>query len=353
MIKKISESTWTIFALLRFLLAFIVVCSHMKIYFFGKLLAKPLAFIAMMGGKAAVLCFLLLSGISICYSYFKSKNGYIKRRFLRIYPLYLIAVLFTILIQYMLGSPYITSSGFTFASAGLLTSFANIILLQGIMSVTITYNQALWSISAEVFFYLLLPIIVKLNNKVIVSIIALSILTYTFTYNYIPFQALFGFINFIYIWPWLIGFLIIQCDNKLKPLILILIGIIAFAQNKILNLDSYGWVTFLIFSLMIFITISNDFKIPKTLKNIFIFMGELSYPLYLFHMPLFLLFSFWQVKCDWVYLLLAIIFIIPINYIFDKVLKNIFWKPLVLKIESYLHTIKYKTLSLNSMADEN
>jgi peptidoglycan/LPS O-acetylase OafA/YrhL len=104
-----------------------------------------------LGGKAAVLGFLLISGISIGHSYYNSQSGFLKRRFLRVYPLYFFAVLFGVFTQYFLGSPY-QLPNINMVAAGIGTSIGNFVLLQGIAVNTITNNGPLWSLGVE-FFY--------------------------------------------------------------------------------------------------------------------------------------------------------------------------------------------------------
>src|SRR5690349_8451883 len=144
-----TESSWSILALMRFLLATIVYVVHLH-PFAKSPLPFPFEEIAAFGGKAAVLGFLLISGVSIGYSYRLSKTGYLKRRFLRIYPLYFFAVLTAVFLQYFLGSPYQVLN-WTMVSAGWRTSLANFFFLQEFLSIPVTYNFPLWSISIEVF----------------------------------------------------------------------------------------------------------------------------------------------------------------------------------------------------------
>lgn len=145
---KATESTWAIFAITRFLLAFVVLIHHIEIYFDFIKGNSKLEFIASFGGKASVLGFLLISGISIGHSFSIKKEGFLKRRFLRIYPLYFFAVLFTVILQYYLGSPYQLPNS-NLVSAGIFTSIGNLLLLQGIAVIPIIYNYPLWSLGVE------------------------------------------------------------------------------------------------------------------------------------------------------------------------------------------------------------
>jgi peptidoglycan/LPS O-acetylase OafA/YrhL len=197
-----TDSTWALLAITRFCLAFIVMYGHLYFHVLG-LKLMTFQFIFDLGGKAAVMAFLLISGLSIGYSYDKNNVGFIKRRFLRIYPLYFTAVLLGVFLQYYLKSPYELPNS-TMVAAGNLTSVANFLLLQGITAITITYNGPLWSIGVEVFLYLMVPLLMLLRMRYIVIITLISMFAFTF----LDYDFLFGYSNFIWAWPFLIGFII-------------------------------------------------------------------------------------------------------------------------------------------------
>lgn len=86
---------WAILAGLRFLLALIVVGVHLARF------ANPNSLICRMahlGGFTAVIGFLVVSGISMAASVERRPQGFLGRRVLRIYPLYLAAVLAPLLL---------------------------------------------------------------------------------------------------------------------------------------------------------------------------------------------------------------------------------------------------------------
>ncbi|WP_026463752.1 acyltransferase family protein [Adhaeribacter aquaticus] len=320
---NLTISSWAVFAFLRFLLAFIVMASHMPT--FGPIPAILQNF-EMLGGKAAVFGFLLISGLSIGHSYSISKSGYFQRRFIRIYPLYFIAVLFTIGLQYYLKSPY-TLPGLDLVAAGLITNFANFFFLQGFLVIPITYNGPLWSLSIEIFFYLLIPLFAKLPAKALACIILLSMAFYFVTPTYVA-VGLMGYSALIYAWPWLTGYLLSRQQVK-SAIALIMLGAFVVYSNKVLAVEALGWITYIVVASLVFISCFVSIKLNKAVLSIFNFLGEISYPLYLFHFPLLLLFFHLGVSNPWQLVLFVFIAVIPINYIFDKWLKHQFWRPLV------------------------
>lgn len=100
-----TSSTWALLAITRFFLALIVMLAVGHLNNFA-VMKMPLNYISIFGGSTAVVVFLMISGISVGYSLKKQKNNFLKRRFLRIYPLYFMAILGTVFLQYYLGSPY-------------------------------------------------------------------------------------------------------------------------------------------------------------------------------------------------------------------------------------------------------
>jgi peptidoglycan/LPS O-acetylase OafA/YrhL len=289
-----------------------------------------------LGGKAAVACFLLISGLSIGYSYKKSSVGYLQRRFLRIYPLYFFSILVTVFLQYFLGSPY-HLPGVEMKSAGIITSIGNFFFLQGFLTIAIPYNGVVWTLAIEFFYYLLAPLLIKLSNTIIHILIITSILCFTLLNH----PSLYGYNALIYAWAWLIGFFISAQSQTLFSLIYLGFGTIAIYLNKHIMSESLSFITFASFSLVSVLSIYSNFKLYSFLKNWFNYMGELSYPLYLFHMPLFLIFYYLGVRSSWVFLLLLLILIVPINFVFDKKLKQIYWKPIILYINSKIASNVY------------
>ena len=318
-----TETTWALLAVMRFFLAFIVIYGHLYFQILG-LKAEPLEFIIDLGAKAAVMTFLLISGISIGHSYAKNKDGFIERRFLRIYPLYFIAVLFGVLLQYYLSSPYELPNS-TMIAAGNLTSIANFLLLQGIAAITITYNGPLWSIGVEVFLYLMVPLLMYLKSRYIFILILISMYAFTFL-NY---TLLYGYSNLIWAWPFLIGFLIAA---KRKPLfavpLLVLSVCIVHYQQKVF---AESWSVLLaVFSILVcFIAMYVKLNFSKYTILVLNFLGTISYPIYIFHLPLYLILYYFGVRESYVFISLVVVLSMALNYVFDVWLKKIFWKPVV------------------------
>jgi peptidoglycan/LPS O-acetylase OafA/YrhL len=83
--------SWASLAVLRFALAMIVFATHL-VFFTGY--GGWTEAVASLDGKAAVIGFLLISGFSIAASSDRDRDGFYRRRFLRVYRLYCFVVLF-------------------------------------------------------------------------------------------------------------------------------------------------------------------------------------------------------------------------------------------------------------------
>src|ERR1700721_1783490 len=90
-----ERSGWDVLSLLRFLLAFVVAVGHLDPF----AALGPLRAVENLGSFEAILGFLLISGYSIGHSIQKKPVGFTRRRMLRIYPVYLAAVVLTFLIE--------------------------------------------------------------------------------------------------------------------------------------------------------------------------------------------------------------------------------------------------------------
>ncbi|MCE0498997.1 MAG: acyltransferase [Methylacidiphilales bacterium] len=321
---KPSESAWAALAVMRWVLAGIVLMTHLRATFVPSNAA--IDFIVSLGGKAAVMGFFLISGYSIAHSYGERPDGYFRRRFLRIYPLYLVAVLFTQLVVYLAPSPAVCLDGYAFNSAGFRTSVANALLLQGFAAIPLTYNIPLWSLSIEVLYYLLAPFLYRRPQTVLAYFIIVSMIVFHLSPD--P-GLLYGYTALIYLWPWLIGFLLGRDASRIvRTVVYGLIGALLVFLSKRETVEPLSVVTYL--GTFAAILAAPYFRIPTLGRKAANFLGDLSYPLYLFHLPLAILFFKYFGLRGLPEFLIAIIGSTAVFwYVFDEKLKRWLWAPLV------------------------
>lgn len=180
----------------RFLLAAIVVGYHLHIYLIHETI----------GGLAAVEAFFIISGFYMAAAYEKHYAGrpiaFLTSRFLRLYPFYIFTVAATALLYAFNGSNESEIlTFFTSKSAPVFSNFSMIGLDFAAIndSLDLIARQA-WSISAEMAFYALLPVLILLSRKWLIAlavaafVVKLSILHWVgWEWAYYPFSSQIGY----------------------------------------------------------------------------------------------------------------------------------------------------------------
>ena len=309
--------------LIRTLLALCVAAFH----------SYKIAGLGFTGGKVSVQCFYIISGFYMAlilnekyvgenYSY----GSFVKGRFLRLYPAYLVVMLLSFIISaaglYFWNNPYYlglyiphwqnlgTAARFWFIIENFLLIgqdalfFFKVKLTDGSLHFTpyafVEKNRLIlngflfvpqaWSLSIEICFYLLAPFIVRTNVYIKLCIIALSLLArYYFysglhlnydpwTYRFFPFELAF----------FTAGTLLYPIYQKLNHIkfsnvigfwgMLILLLLIIFYDKIPIAEYKRCWYFYIIFSLL------TPFVFCYSKSNRFDrWIGELSFPVYLIH----------------------------------------------------------------------
>lgn len=287
---------------IRFLAALMVVFSHMGFLANSEsTLLKSLYDNVFYEGYIGVTFFFILSGFILSFSYtarIKNKKikkiDYIISRFARIYPLHILTFLISLpLVFYAI---YKSSDEF-------LTLIPNLLLIQSFIPSSeffFSANAPSWSLSNEMFFYLLFPLLIFRNSFFILTISLFIALFQVYISHSSLSQAQQHY--WIYIFPvsrlldFMTGILLYRLysymkdkDIKINPdrfqvfSILFLIMAIAMKGNiaQAYRFDLYYIIpmSFLIFSFAY-----SEGKISAFLSTkIFILLGEASFSLYLIH----------------------------------------------------------------------
>ncbi len=232
---------------------------------------------------------------------------YIKNRLARIYPVYLLAILLFIVVT-------------QFKKATILDLFLNISLLQSwIPNKALTLNIPGWSLSVEFFFYIAFPILVnKLYSKFKLKVIAIWIICFWLFSQLFFHLIIYGILKIeIYSIPdlhfnpimhfnqFLIGnlsglFFVKKLQNHknnyLLPILvtsLILILLLQFPTG--LNYHD-GLLAIIFIPLILLICSSNDKLTTFFSKRVFIFLGEISFGIYMYQGIIWKLFSDYRMK---------------------------------------------------------
>lgn len=315
-----SRSIWPILAGVRFFLALIVAGSHLS--WFSPDSSFPHA-IARLSGLAAVIGFLVISGFSIAHSYAKQPDGYFARRARRILPCYVLSIILGAVCLIPAGGSFHAAGGPTFEAPTWGTIASNLLFLQGFTSESLPTNAVLWTLSVEVFFYLLAPILGRLSKPSLGLITLASVVLYvaSFRMNLDFYSSMRGGMAVPLLgWAWLLGFLAYRFQDRAKAgLVIGAVCVVALQMNPHF-LIRFWPITMMIVALAI--GLGGSVRIGAPLSKVLSSLGDASYPLYLFHMPIYILIGSTVTTMSPIYLVVAISSAIAIDRWFDKPLKR-------------------------------
>lgn len=299
----------------RFVLALLVVVFHFGLHLS---FAKNSSINEFLNhGAIAVSFFFFLSGFVLAYNYHEVKRvrNFYWKRIIRLYPLYLITFLIVLLSQYFLNAQL----------PDVVHLIANGLGLQSwLPGYALQVNFPSWSLSVEFFFYATFPLLLwvfKRINWTLFSVLVLLIwliglaqhiyfveMLYDpnryFLEQFILYFPLFHFTTF------LAGFyggkLIHRLQQKSYPSLLYSIlgslGIVLFmllmSTENIVRLYGHNGAFVPVF-LIICVGLALDQKVfPRLIGGkAFIFLGNISYSIYMWQFPVFLWFTqFWGVE---------------------------------------------------------
>ncbi|MEH1883895.1 MULTISPECIES: acyltransferase family protein [unclassified Nostoc] len=189
--------------LIRGIAALVVFTGHLTLYIDGFREALGNVTMLVNWGTEAVIVFFILSGAVIRLSMDanpKSRLQFIKHRIARIIPLYIIAIILTIIVSF--AARNVPSVSVIVGNLLFLQT------LQGYIYPTMWANMPLWSLSFEIFFYLAYTLTIgRYQNKllyiwVITSVVAVII------QSLLPLTGIFGHFTIIFAYSsiWLLGY---------------------------------------------------------------------------------------------------------------------------------------------------
>ena len=288
-------------AILRILLALSVFFTHVYSghWFSG------------VGGDTAVELFFIISGFymqEILVDRYKDRKNFYSNRFLRIFPIYFIVLIATFLhdpSKYLsalksctlLGKAIFIESNLTLFGLDQLyfvghydSEVATKLLGSAQPATDLVVVPVAWSISIELFFYAIVPFLVKLQSKYLISIAFLSLSAkYLFlnlgsnqdpwTYRFLPFELSFFLIGML-ISRFRVSYVHLQKESKLLSATWALAAVswylfsVHLADHLILSRE------FVLLSGCLLI-LSGVMLVNKS--RVLRKMGDLSYPIYLSH----------------------------------------------------------------------
>ncbi len=277
-----------------------------------------LNFLTFAGGFSPVVVFFLISGFSIGHSITLNVRGFYTRRFNRIYPLYMIAVILAGLSYFLIGKEM--------GSLSFVTFVGNLLLLQQFGIDTIGSNLALWSLSIECACYALAVFFLKMNAKALGAIVAFS-MTFFFFHNKFGLTEEIPVSNFAYMLGfWLIGFIWYRYGLIWPVRLLLIVTAVPLIFNARYDYYRYAWVWPVLFAFWA-LSMSALPRLSTRVVALFLFLGDLSYPLYLFHDPIFFICTYflrwyhtWE--CFGVVMVFAVLSLFLVDFPYRKMVRR-------------------------------
>ncbi len=287
-----SASGWALLGATRFVLAGIVMAAHLGFVAPG-LTGPGINYVNSFGSANAVMAFFILSGFSIAHSITVKPVGYLRRRFLRIYPCYLFCLLVGMLPYWIFGAVVASGVG-PIRNPGLWPNLVpDLLLLQSLGWGVIGFTGPSWSLSVEWLLYIAAIWLVRASDKVVWLLTLVSAGAFVLA-RFIPslskpayWELGGGAIILLCAWAWLAGFLYYR--NRQSPVSAVVllggcVGVINLSDAP--ALAPHGVATIAVTCALI--KLSEYVNFSGRGIGLLNYLGDLSYPLYLCHIAVML-----------------------------------------------------------------
>jgi peptidoglycan/LPS O-acetylase OafA/YrhL len=204
---------------------------------------------------------------------------------LRIYPLYVASVLFALL-PFAISGHRIVVPHNEFELPGAGNVLLNLALLENFVAMRMSSNPVIWTLAVEVACYALAPIFVRLPTALLIVIAMISAGAFVIfpRLHLLYFDQLqYGLPLCFLLWAWLAGFIFYRYrTHKAAGALLVFACMAIFDGN---GLYTYKATPFTVGLSAFLVAAATELRLPSVLRRPFQYLGDLSYPLYLFHMP--------------------------------------------------------------------
>lgn len=269
-----NKINWPLLGATRFFLAFIVLSEHLG-WFISS--SDVMLKFSKLSPMVAVLGFLLISGYSIAASFEAKQRGFYFRRALRIIPVYILSIAYASLAAlYSHERPLVDN---------IYIILGNLFFMQGIFVHSIESNPIVWTLSIEIFFYVITPLLVTKSKYFIYFILASALLFCS--QRYIGFhyfsQMMYGLNITFLAWAWLLGFWYYHNRDNIGAIFFVSsLGILSITINGFF-IAGFWTITWIITCVAVGYGHLVKTPFPQFLKK----LGDISYPMYLLHIPIF------------------------------------------------------------------
>ncbi len=220
-------------------------------------------------------------------------RGFLSRRFVRVFPTLVLALIVTGLCDYVSRQLGSMPSSYDVSLSALA---ANLMFLQGIVAWPFGSNTPLWSLAIEMQFYLFYPLALMLRRRIgmdamAATAVALSLagalLIHSFGLTAFP-QFFVAWWIGAYVAEWHVSGRPMPYRWRLCSIAILAIGCIAYSAK----LASLGVVLWAIgFAPWLGWIVASEFALPRRLQALLAWIGTFSYTLYAVHFPVLILLS--------------------------------------------------------------
>jgi peptidoglycan/LPS O-acetylase OafA/YrhL len=329
---------WACLAGMRFILASIVLFGHLSGSGVGGIITKG---VFDYGELAAVVGFFIISGYSIANSITQRPRRYILRRVWRIWPTYLFSFFCcTLPAMWILGRHHFQYAATEPVTRALI--IGNLFMLQGILVPVLETNAATWTLAIEECYYLFAPVFRRCASWLLAALILVSAYFYAnaFDFGWNRFAGkTHGISHLCFLWAWLAGFLFYQHRNSAwAHAVLFLLPVWLFCKWNQLGGEraiftllattvviAYGGKLLSFAETLPEVLVELEYGAGKAIaikwehvREFLVFMGNVSFPLYIIHTPIQMLLQLAGCRSLLVYL--AVIFTASglVYYFIDK-----------------------------------
>lgn len=229
-----------------------------------------------------------------------SLSGFWRRRFFKIYPTLLAALVVTVLLDDLSNTMIPAGHRLRGASENhdWDTLLGNLLTLQGISVSTLGTNGALWTLALEIQFYALYPLLLWLRQRVGWRVCALGVAAVNVA-SYFAFEQQGVTLFASYYLSWCLGAYLaereVQHQPAPRPLIMWGVGLLTFGAGcAVLGRSSF--FAFQLWSIaaacLVLQTSRRRFDgnwLARTVRRV----GDFSYSLYVVHVPVLTVFAVW------------------------------------------------------------
>ena len=278
-LRQLDKSFWAVLAGHRLLLATVVVLGHCSSLVAGA--SDWTAIGRWLNQGSAVFGFFIISGYSIAASLENNLVGFYRRRVLRIWPLYLGCLVFGLFVSLRIPHGFNWPAGTALPPASPLSIIASFLMLQTLVASAIPIVGQIWSLSPEWWHYMVAPILRRAPTLVLLVLLGASFTAFIL----VPApsgsgaeQMKYGLSLLTLSWLWMTGFVYRRFDGQLVGL-----GILVIPSLCALYFGHFTGAP--LFATILVMLLNGKVDVSKRWRDLLLLLGDLSFPLYLFHIP--------------------------------------------------------------------